>query len=615
MFEFEQSDRAIPRRLNHPALDPATQKDYGPDRIRSFSVMNWGEHCTECVYPTCYQTCSFYVPRPDGRCRRFKFGIYRASSPKTWMGYSACIEFKNWSKLWAQGNATQLPPSLNKSLRALGTLAWGAIFPVDWAFKRMMGRKRLSLAMQSLRRRIIRRIGALYSMFPKPDCLLIEIFNPMDIEAQLHLCVLGRHGSQPGRFEWTARSAPGLSSFPIPISDLERSLDLSQPFGLELSVANEDQKKLYFCSATFVRLTKFLLPKKTGPKKIKCVVWDLDNTLWDGVLIEGTAGAVPKLKEGLRATLEELDRRGILLSVASKNSEEDARKALEVLGIWDLFLAPQINWQPKSASLQQVAHKLNLGLDSFAFVDDMPFERDEVAAALPAITLIPAEQFSSLLERPEFSGDASQDGAARRLMYQTEMKRQEAMVTSALGYDAFLATCGIRVKIERPGDELVPRIQDIVQRTNQLNIATQRYDLEETRALIHSPDCHCYIVSCADNYGDYGHVGFITLAFQDDGILIRDCMFSCRIQGKRIDEAVLAHIINQYISQGSKVVRARFIATKKNAPAGEMLTRLGFVPQPGMDGVLAIAPVALRQTIPYIQITDSFVPTGALQPA
>src|SRR3569833_2702308 len=193
-----------------------------------------------------------------------------------------------------------------------------------------------------------------------------------------------------------------------------------------------------------------------------------------------------------------------------------------------------------------------------------------------------------MLKRPEYSGDNSQDGASRRLMYLTEMHRQNAMVTSALGYDSFLATCGIRVKIERPGDELVPRIQDIVQRTNQLNIATQRYDLEETRALIHSPDCHCYIVSCADNYGDYGYVGFITLAFQDEGILIRDCMFSCRIQGKRIDEAVLAHIINQFISDGAKVVRARFISTKKNTPTKKKQARLGFAAPPGKEGVLTI---------------------------
>lgn len=609
MFEFEQSERAIPNGLSHPFLDPATQRDYGRDRIRSFSVMNWGEHCTECVYPTCYQTCSFYVPRPDGRCRRFTFGIERVSSPSTWMGYSACIEFKNWSKLWAQGNATQLPSGLNGALGFLGRAAWAAASPIDWIIRRLAKRKRLSLVVQSFRRRLIKQIASLYSRFPKPDSLLIEVFNPMTEDAQLHLAVLGRKGDQQGRFEWTARATPGLSSFPIPVSDLERYLDLSQPFGLELSVANEDKKKLYFCSATFVRLARKPEPKKAAAKKIKCVVWDLDNTLWDGVLIEGTAGSIPKLKEGIRSTLEELDRRGILLSIASKNSEEDAHKALEALGIWDLFLAAQIHWQPKSGSIAQVAQKLNLGLDSFAFVDDQPFERDEVASALPAVTLIPAEEFSSMLKRPEFSGDNSQDGASRRLMYRTEMKRQEAMTTSSLGYDAFLATCGIRVKIERPGDDLVPRIQDIVQRTNQLNIATQRYDLEETRALIHAPDRHCYIVSCADNYGDYGYVGFITLAFEDDGILIRDCMFSCRIQGKRIDEAVLAHIINQYINDGAKAVRARFIPTKKNAPAGEMLTRLGFAARPGKEGVLAITPVALRPTVPYVQITSSLIVT------
>jgi FkbH-like protein len=612
MFEFEQSERAIPKRLSHPTLDPAAQKEFGPDRIRSHSVMNWGEHCTECVYPTCYQTCSFYQPRPDGRCRRFTFGIYRAASPRTWMGYSAYVEFKNWSKLWAQGNATQLPDGFSPLLKMLGAVAWGLSSPVDWLLKKIFGRKRISLAVQSLRRRLILRIGSLYARFPKPDCLLLEVFNPMDIPAQLHLSVLGSRGAEPGRFEWTGQAAPGLSSFTIPVSDFEARLELHRPFGLELSVADEERKRLYFCSATFVRLAKRPAPKTVGPRKIKCVIWDLDNTLWDGVLIEGTAGTVPRLKEGLRPVLEELDRRGILLSIASKNSEEDARKVLEALGIWDLFLAPQINWQPKSASLQQIAHQLNLGLDSFAFVDDMPFERDEVAAALPMVTLIPAEQYSSLLQRSEFAGDASSDGASRRLMYQTEMKRQQAMTASSDGYNDFLATCGIKVNIQRPGDDLVPRIQDIVQRTNQLNIASQRYDLDETRALIHNPDRHCYIVSCSDNYGDYGYVGFITLAFEDQRILIRDCMFSCRIQGKRIDEAVLAHIINHYVSAGAKIVQARFIATKKNAPAGQMLAHLGFVPDPNADGLLAIEPVSLREAVPYVQITDDFLRAEAV---
>src|SRR5688572_23221043 len=109
MFEFEQFDPAQLGSVQHPALDPETKQRFGRDRIQSFSLMSWGEHCTECAYPACYTTCSFYEPRPDGRCRRFKFGIYRATSPRSWMDYSAYVEFKNWSQLWAQGNATQLP--------------------------------------------------------------------------------------------------------------------------------------------------------------------------------------------------------------------------------------------------------------------------------------------------------------------------------------------------------------------------------------------------------------------------------------------------------------------------------------------------------------------------
>jgi FkbH-like protein len=606
MFEFEQCDRTIPSGRRHPSLDPKIQEEFGPDRIRSHSVMSWGEHCSECAFPSCYQTCSFYRARPDGRCRRFNFGIYRAASPSTWMGYSAYVEFKNWSKLWTQGNAAQLPDVLSALLRFTGALTWGLSTPLDQLFQRVTGRKRLSLVIQSLRRITISLIGKLYSRFPKPDCFLIEVFNPMSMDAQLHLGIMGLRDDEKGRFEWGGKASPGFSSFAIPVSEMERCLDLNRTFNMTLSVADEDQKRLYFCSASFVRLANrqaLVLAAAQGAaqRKIKCVVWDLDHTLWDGVLLEtGPAGL--KLKDGLRYLLEELDRRGILLSIASKNSEEDARKMLEQLGLWHLFLAPQINWQPKSASLQQIAQKLNLGLDAFAFIDDMSFERDEVAAALPMVLIIHAEQCFSLLELPEFAGDASGEGASRRPMYQTEMKREEVMASSSLSYDAFLATCGIRVRIERPGDDLLLRIQDIVQRTNQLNIASQRYDLAELRALIHSAECDCYIVSCSDNYGDYGHVGFISVARQDQEVLIRDCMFSCRIQGKGIDEAVLAHLINNYMSRGATAVRARFIPTKRNAPAGQMLARLGFVTGVGVEGTLTIGVLTPRKEVQYVQI-------------
>ncbi len=636
MFEFEHFDRSAISRLNHPPLSADALRQFGRDRIRSYSLMNWGEHCTECAFPSCYTTCSFYQPRQDGRCRRFTFGIYRAESPYSWMGYSAYVEFKHWSKLWTQGNATQLPDYLNGLLQIVGTTAWTLSKPFDWMLQRITGKKRLSLVLQSVRRRIIRQVGKMYYRFPKPDCLLIEVFNPMPTEAQLQLQVKGR--GVPGRFEWTDRAKVGFSSFSIPVAALERAIDLGQPIEMTLAVWEEDGKKLYFCSATFVRFASLPIPANAstkasqtaslgiepsagrapniilaadiggngGAKKIKCVVWDLDHTLWDGVLVEGKPADFA-LKDGIRTALMELDRRGILLSIASKNAEDDARKALEELGVWKLFLASQITWQPKSVSLQQIAAKLNIGIDSLAFVDDMAFERDEVATALPMVTVVPPDQLMSLLGQPEFAGDVSGEGASRRLMYQTELEREQARAAAGLDYDAFLAGCRIRISIKRPGEELLPRVYDIVQRTNQLNIATQRYQMDELRALIHDPDRFCYIVSCTDKYGDYGHVGFVVIVKSGSGILLRDCMFSCRVQGKRIDEAALAHLLNYHLRDTVTAVEARFKPTKRNVPAGEMLARVGFTVKTGAEGTMAITPLAPRAEVPFVSIESDLV--------
>jgi len=608
MFEFEQFDSTLVAGFKHPELDAETQRRYNRGRIKSYSVMSWGEHCTECAFPSCYTTCSFYQPREDGRCRRFQFGIYPVKSLHSWMGYSAFVEFKNWSQLWAQGNATQLPGILNRATQLVGAVTWTLTRPFDGLLRRTTGRKRLSVILQGIRRRIIRFTAGLYDYFPKPDCLLIEVFNPMPAEMLLQLRVKGKGGH---RFEWSGRAAPGFASLSIPVAEMERRINLARPFEMALTVQDEVGKRFYVCSTTFVRLAQQpaaeVTPAARVPgKKIKCVVWDLDHTLWDGILLEGKPADF-QLKDGMRAILLELDRRGILLSIASKNSEDDARRVLESLGVWDLFLAPQIGWQPKSESLKQIARRLNIGLDSLAFVDDMAFERDEVLAALPMVTVVVADQALSIPGRPEFAGDASGEGATRRQMYRTEMRREQDMVAAGLGYDEFLATCQIRVSVRRPDEELLPRIYDIVQRTNQLNIATERYEMDELRALLHQPDRHCYIVECADRYGDYGHVGFIVIAVQPDGILLRDCMFSCRVQGKRIDEAVLAHLINHYVKNGRLSVNARFKPTKRNAPAGEMLARLGFKARSDTADLLTIAPATPRPEVPYVSIQSQLV--------
>ena len=115
-------------------------------------------------------------------------------------------------------------------------------------------------------------------------------------------------------------------------------------------------------------------------KKIKCLVWDLDNTLWDGILLED--GDVV-LREGITDILKELDRRGILLSIASKNNREDALEKLREFGIDEYFIYPQIGWGSKADSISEIAASLNISTDTFAFIDDQPSEREEVKFVLP----------------------------------------------------------------------------------------------------------------------------------------------------------------------------------------------------------------------------------------
>src|SRR6185295_7764611 len=131
----------------------------------------------------------------------------------------------------------------------------------------------------------------------------------------------------------------------------------------------EGLARIVFLTADFVVHRKGARGESFGPPKIKCVVWDLDNTMWNGILLENEAVALrPNVIELLRF----FDERGILLSIASKNDEPSAWRRLEELGIANYFLYPQINWMPKSENIKVIAEQLNIGLDTFAFIDDNP---------------------------------------------------------------------------------------------------------------------------------------------------------------------------------------------------------------------------------------------------
>src|ERR1700753_494870 len=201
-------------------------------------------------------------------------------------------------------------------------------------------------------------------------------------------------------------------------------------------------------------------------QSIKCVIWDLDNTIWDGVLLEDEQVV---LRSGIREILQTLDRRGILLSIASKNNHELAMKKLTEFGLHEYFLYPQINWNAKASSVQAIAKSINIGLETLAFVDDQLFELEEVHFSVPAVLCINAEQSAQMLDMPEMMPRfITDDAQKRRQMYQSDIFRNQSEQEFIGTNEEFLATLQMVFSIAPAQEEDLRRAEELTVRTHQL---------------------------------------------------------------------------------------------------------------------------------------------------
>jgi FkbH-like protein len=289
-----------------------------------------------------------------------------------------------------------------------------------------------------------------------------------------------------------------------------------------------------------VRKLKETEQKEKSGKKIKLLVMDLDNTVWDGIVIE-TADSEKTLNllPGVRETLEELDRRGILLSVAGKGNETDSRRMLEKYGLWDLMLFPQINWEPKSINIRRIVENLNIGMDTVAFIDDSEFEISEVKTSLPEVRVYRASDFPRLIEFDEFKVPVTEESKRRRMLYKAEIRRQSEFTASRMSYDEFLASCRMEMTLLHLDTANRERVYELVQRTNQLNFSANHYSRSQLDEILRNREFIPVVVSCSDRFGDYGIVGFALLRCKNNTLEVVDMMFSCRVQGKKVEHSFL----------------------------------------------------------------------------
>lgn len=531
--------------------------------------------------PACYSTCAFYRPRLDYKCRRLDDIIRVHRSPKH-IAVPITVTFGRWARLIGHGPAGLVEPDSAKR-RESWALSW------DRASEHLvLGRGVLA----PVRRRLTNIISGpsdwgtvdLQNLY-----FIVECENPAPREACLTVsCAVLQEGNLSGaeKFKLSLNIEPGYSVVTLPVTNFIDLANHGRRFSIQISPANpDDRPTLIFglldiaeLSAAPVKVRQSEERAAAVPSRsaaIKCVVWDLDNTLWEGTLVEdGLEGL--KLNDAAAEAVRVLDRKGILQSIASKNDFEEAQEALRKFSLDEYFLFPQISWGPKSESIERIRGKMNIGIDTFAFVDDQDFERAEVTTALPTVLAVDVNKLEEFMRHPRLDVPVTQEGSKRRALYQAEAQREQAQTAFGSSYEEFLRSCAMSVTISRFAQQHLDRVHELVQRTNQLNISTYRYSREELCDLLTEDSRESYVVQARDRFGDYGLIGFIVFDLQRD--LILDMMFSCRVQGKLVDDAFLAWLFEFVVRNPPGRLSARFRASKKNTPVRQLLERHEFSP-------------------------------------
>ena len=482
----------------------------------------WEEHCTECAMPLCYGTCPMFERGWHGRC-------VRVDGFEESVEGTGTVTFRRWGKLELMFHGTLIGGTgasrLTRANRRFGGL-WRVLGryhrALRWRLAAWCGQKGVPTAWR------LRLKGERNELL----CATVayedgrETFRmPLEVKA--------------GEVrEWTLELPAGVVSdgalfrlFPMsgeatgPIEILENRVGEGEKVEVERGVGEISGR-------------------------IKCVAWDLDGTLWDGVLSEGDD---VKLRSEVVETIKALDACGIVNSICSKNDHDVAMAKLKAFGLEEYFVFPQVNWGPKSASLKNLAREMNIGLEAIAFVDDREENRSEVRANCPEVRVFREDEHRGLVDRRVCgAGAAAGLGSRRREMYREEMARRGAAERFGGDAAAFLAQSGLEVELQSVEGERKARCFELVNRTNQLTIAGRRYTEEAFASLIAAGEARA--VHVRDKYGDYGIVGFVAW----DKARIAELVFSCRVACKGVERRVL-----EMLPEGLEI---EVVATERNAP-------------------------------------------------
>jgi FkbH-like protein len=330
----------------------------------------------------------------------------------------------------------------------------------------------------------------------------------------------------------------------------------------------------------------------------KCLVLDLDNTLWGGVLGEEGPDGIriargDPVGEAFRAfqqAIKAVQRRGFLLAACSKNNPEDVAEAFRLRSDmplqWSDFAASRVNWEPKHDNLAAIATDLNIGTDSLVFIDDNPAECELVRQLMPEVRTVhlprdPAEYAHLLLDLPELERMALTDEDLRKTEQYHEEAKREASRVEVGDMQAYLESLGTALTCWPATRAELTRVHQLFAKTNQFNVTTKRYKPAELERFMLSPDWHLEVVAARDRFGDLGIVGLFLLERRAQGVAVDSVILSCRAMGRGIETAMgnrIKAVAAAWRPDGQ--LEAVFRPTRKNKPSADFFTAQGFAEAP-----------------------------------
>ena len=403
---------------------------------------------------------------------------------------------------------------------------------------------------------------------------------------------------------WAARV--GSEAF-----DLKLDLFARQPIA--------SRSLMSFAGALADGLRPLLLP----PAKVLAL--DLDNVLWGGVVGEDGVNGLRighdfpgNIYRRIQQVALALRNRGVLLVLLSKNNLGDVEEAFAQVPGMPLkltdFAATRVNWLSKSENLREVARELNLGLDSVVFLDDQAFEREQMRFDLPEVRVLEASEdplrtLRALVECRMFDVYRVNDEDRRRTAdYAAQAQRRDLELRSE-GSPAFLHTLELKAEITRVGEATIPRVVQMLNKTNQFNVTTRRHTEAGVRRMLADAANILFVLSLGDRFGDQGIVGLaIALGDRETGKVSLDTfLFSCRAIGRGAEEALWSGVVSSVSRMQFSELTAEYHRTDRNQQVSDLFDRLGLIRQPDSTADRAWYTLDLPSTFPvpgWIQVTD-----------